>query len=85
MKRAALRALPYLVAFLVPTVVLGVLHAAAGQHSLYGLFGGVVGLLGALLKTATRLLVRRRAQEAELDAVQEWLRAQKRDEPPEHV
>lgn len=88
MKRAALCALPYLVAFGVPAAVLGVLFVADGQSGLYGLFGGMIALLGALLMLATRLVVRRRAQEAELDEALEWLREAQEsdyDEPPERI
>lgn len=86
MRRLALCALPYLVAFGVPAVVLGALYGADGQPPLYGLFGGAIALLGALLMLATQVVIRRRAQEAEIDAVLQWLhKAQERGEPPERT
>lgn len=88
MKRVALCALPYAVAFAVPAVVLGVLYAAAGQSPLYGVFGGSIALLGALLMLVTRLAIRRRTEEAELDEALEWLRKAQEsdyDEPPERI
>lgn len=88
MRRSTLCALPYLVAFTVPAAALGALFVADGQSPLYGLFGGVIALLGALLMLVTRLVIRRRTQEAELDEALEWLRKAQEsdyDEPPERI
>lgn len=61
MKRYTLTLLPYLVAFAVPTVVLGTLFLASGSSPLYGLFGGAIGLLGALLARAVQVLTEPRS------------------------
>jgi hypothetical protein len=83
-KRLALASLPYLVAALVPTAILGALFSMSGQTPLYGLFGGGIALIGAMLAQIVRVAIANRAAEAELDAHFEWLRKeQERDEPPE--
>lgn len=69
MKRAALCALPYLVALLVPTVVFGVLFALSNQSPFLGLFGGGIGLVGALSALATRVLLAPRMTESEIEAL----------------
>lgn len=49
--------LPYAVALLVPSVILGVLYVLEGRSPLWGLVGGGIGLLGAALAQAVRVLL----------------------------
>lgn len=69
MTRALRRLTPYAVAGLVPSVILGVLYALNGRSPLWGLVGGAIGLIGALLATATRVLLAPRMSESEVEAL----------------
>jgi len=88
-RRVVIRAaLPWLVAFAVPGVVLGVMYALAGAQPsgavLGGLVGGLVGLFGASLAALVRVLLERRATEARADEMQAWLRDRReQDGPPD--
>jgi len=66
----ALRTLaPFVVATLVPSAILGVLYVLSGRSPLWGLVGGAIGLLGALLALATRVLMAPRMSETEVEAL----------------
>lgn len=80
MSRPLRTAAPYVVAFLVPAFVLGLLFALAGDPPFYGLFGGGIGLLGALSALATRVLLAPRMTEEEIEALARELYE---DEPDE--
>jgi len=67
--RAVRTLTPFVVAFLVPSVALGVLYALGGRSPLWGLVGGAIGLLGALAATATRVLLAPRMSESEVEAL----------------
>jgi hypothetical protein len=69
MRRSARVVLPYVVAFALPAIVLGALFAASGDTPLYGLFGGGVGLTGALAALATRLMLAPKMTESEIEAL----------------
>jgi hypothetical protein len=56
---------PYLVALLVPSTILGVLYVFEGRSPLWGLVGGAIGLLGAMLATATRIFTENRDEPPE--------------------
>jgi hypothetical protein len=84
MRRSARVVLPYVVAFALPAIVLGALFAASGDTPLYGLFGGGVGLTGALAALATRLMLAPKMTESEIEALARELDEQW-DEPPERV
>lgn len=69
MSRALRYAAPYLAAALVPSVLLGAVYAVSGRSPLWGLVGGAIGLLGAMLALATRVLLAPRMDETELEAL----------------
>lgn len=60
---------PYAIALLVPTALLGVVYALGGRSPLWGLVGGAIGLVGALLATATRVLLAPQMNESEVEAL----------------
>jgi hypothetical protein len=69
MNRSARVLAPYVAAFFLPAIVLGGLFAASGDTPLYGLFGGGVGLIGALTALATRVLLAPTMTESEVEAL----------------
>lgn len=84
MTRALRTLAPYVVALVVPSVVLGVLYVLEGRSPLWGLVGGAIGLLGAMLATATRVLLAPRMTESEVEALARELDEQEYwgDQPP---
>lgn len=88
MNRTLRTALPYVAAVGVPAVPLAALFAAAGDNALYGLFGGGIGLIGALSALAVRTMLAPQMTESEIEALARELDEQEtwtdiRDEPPE--
>jgi hypothetical protein len=75
---------PYAIAVLVPSAILGVLYALNGRSPLWGLVGGGIGLIGALLATATRVLLAPKMGESEVEALARELDEQERWEDTAH-
>lgn len=63
MKQLLLASLPYQAAWIVPTLPLAVLYALGDRSPLWGLIGGLLGLLGALSAWVVRLWLARPTDE----------------------